>query len=182
MSRNLSIVHIHVFIWLLILSFVSLAKSEQMVISELNELPLDENNRLQSHWLLYSNTETCKSAMKSYWQDDETSLRNVAALEGNANSIMFSNSVLNKSSCTFICLERGTLDDHISYALPIKTYFHESNMNVKGLHKFFLKSCQAVELGFILYEVPVAEIYWVDSSGELKYLMDINSGEQSTVW
>ena len=90
--------------------------------------------------------------------------------------------MLNKSSCTFICLERGTLDDHISYALPIKTYFHESNMNVKGLHKFFLKSCQAVELGFILYEVPVAEIYWVDSSGELKYLMDINSGEQSTVW
>lgn len=157
-------------------AFILLVHAE--VISNLHQLPLDENNRLQSHWLLYSNTGVCKDVINKAWLPHHT-LRNLAPMDGPVDSLLF-NEPTNENSCNIACLEKGTLDHHIPYVLPTRLFSYVDD--IEAAKDFISTECQSIEMGYILHEVPVAEIFWLNSAGKLQYLMDLHQGEQKTVW
>lgn len=161
---------------LVILAIIFEQVASKFVVSSLNTLALDENNRLTDHWLLYSNNDQCARRIQGAWsrRADYTG-RMVAPFDGEAFSQFFSDSSAD-DTCYAVCLERGSLQGHLPYLFPHYQYKGERDLSS------WIDDCQRVELGFISYAPHDATIYWRSFDGEMINVGDLRRGERNTIW
>jgi hypothetical protein len=147
------------------------------IITDLSQLGYDKNDRLDSHWLLYSNTESCRKVVEEIWNRPahRFKLREIAPADGQAFVQIFGEEPHN-DRCLSACLERGTLKEHMPYVLPTRK--HNSTT---GLNTFFAKQCQTAEIGFIIHGFE-ADVVFIDDAGKESVISTMGSGEEHTFW
>lgn len=149
------------------------ADVSQSIFTELSHLPLDENDRLEQHYLLHSDNLECSAAITDRISRNEFLVRRVAPVGGKLATLYFGQT---SSPCSAVCLTRGTHISSLGDPLPQHLYAGGD------LDEWISKKCQRVEIGFILYAAEEAETYWVNSSGELHLVGSFLAGERNTAW
>jgi len=156
------------------------------VISDLRSLPVDENDRLTTHWLLYNNHQICHEIAEREWAIyGDPPFYSIAAVEGEAEDLLFADFLSNdennasKSDCKFVCLELGTLNEHIIHPLPTKVH---KAVNYKAFNDWMNKQCLSAELGMISYNENKANVFWVDPNGNENPAGTLSYGERHTLW
>ena len=149
----------------------------QKDISSLSQLPLDENDHLESHWLLFG--EKCGNKVSTAWDKSPIALRNIALA---TNKALGEISLINgrESECVAVCLERGTPSTYIQYPFPESIYIESDGDN---LEDWIFTKCQQMEIGFVSYHHNPATIFWVrPEDGERIPISDLLYGEKNTFW
>lgn len=159
---------------LLLSTFVLAGFAAATVFSELSNLPLDENDRLTEHFLLFAGNEECTQKVN----DLELSFRDKAEVTGALKSIFFGEDV--NPSCALACLERGVHQEQMPY--PIQTQIIQ-DIDPNGIDYWTNQNCQQAEIGFLSYYEEVLEVRWIrPDTGERMKLSDLRRGERHTSW
>jgi hypothetical protein len=154
-----------------ILGAVALVSSAVNVISDFNELSYDENDRLTTNYLLYTGGSSCDI------REDYLDYRPVYQLSPALSSTFFESNPVSGDRCGAVCLQRGTLREHIPHPLPKYTA-----SNLTSVYDFVHEHCQPVEVGFLSYNPNVATIFWIDSRNRRVSVGTLKHGEKNTVW
>mmetsp|Transcript_16540 Transcript_16540/g.42377 ORF Transcript_16540/g.42377 Transcript_16540/m.42377 type:complete len:363 (-) Transcript_16540:35-1123(-) len=140
---------------------------EASVVSaaSVNELPVDESNRLSSHMLLLGPGSKVKAATAQDYQRVHTELQVVVA-SGELAALLPENEDDNIMSVG--CLERGLPQGLVS----ADTLVHPAAIqatDAASLEKWIRSNCAAVEVGFINYMAVEVELLWVSSTGAMSH-------------
>lgn len=84
-------------------------------IENILDLPVDENQRLAFHYLLYPHSRLCAGIVEEVWKNTSPRLRIASAVTSAVAEILFNSSNLkdptlnlfSENSCPAACLERG---------------------------------------------------------------------------
>ena len=163
----------------LFFALICQTSSQSEVINDLNDLPIDESDRLKSHWLLHSNNPTCSSVVRQAWQRD-FKFRTVAAASDNVLSLLV-DKPLALNSCYVSCIERGTMNTHIQYLIPERST-NLIELNEDDRVDWIRDTCQAAEMGFLSYLKYDLDINWINPNGERLFIAKLEPGERNTFW
>mmetsp|Transcript_11210 Transcript_11210/g.15418 ORF Transcript_11210/g.15418 Transcript_11210/m.15418 type:complete len:498 (-) Transcript_11210:80-1573(-) len=157
------------------------SESATDIYTSLDELPLDEEQRLLDHHLLYLDLPHCYHAY-SEERIGKPAFRHVAKVSGLLAFQMFAiniSSARDSTSlpCAAVCLERGTRLDHILHPLP-----KHINRDGSNIPSWVSQKCQRAEFGFISYADNPAVIYYVPADGEEVMLNRLEQREKHTSW
>ena len=106
--------------------FCSAGALESNVVSNLSDLPFDENDHLNAHILAFPASGPCGALMKA--QIEATFLYGhvPVAVEGDAAEKLFGSNIPIKPSavtdCPAVCLDSGVDSSLVAYPLPEKYY------------------------------------------------------------
>lgn len=165
--------------FLLLFGLALAIRGSSETITLLNQLPLDENNRLDSHWLLYSDNDACESQMRLSWDSGVPSeFRKLARVGGEAARAFFGDNQGPKD-CHGVCLELGTLDSHVVHPLPMHRF---PNAESKNLVEWLKEECQAVEVGFVNNAPNDAIMFWINHAGSRVNVGNLGRGEKLSNW
>jgi hypothetical protein len=143
--------------------------------SNLNQLPLDENNRLSSHFLLFAGSEICESEVN--YAGMNLAMRHIGKASKSLKESFFGSL---EAECSLVCLEKGTFFEQINYPLP---YQINKIVNIDQVDLWILNNCQQAEVGFINYRENRGIIYWINyNTNERVELNRFDTGERSTSW
>jgi len=163
--------------------FCSAGALESNVVSNLSDLPFDENDHLNAHILAFPASGPCGALMKA--QIEATFLYGhvPVAVEGDAAEKLFGSNIPIKPSavtdCPAVCLDRGVDSSLVAYPLPEK-YYNPENETHQSLEQFVAsKSCGRVEFGFINYSGKDLALYWVNGDAET-YMYPFLQKERNT--
>mmetsp|Transcript_1625 Transcript_1625/g.3400 ORF Transcript_1625/g.3400 Transcript_1625/m.3400 type:complete len:556 (-) Transcript_1625:37-1704(-) len=160
------------------------AANDVSTISSLDELQVDENNRVSSHYILYP--EGC-----NYYPSQAfvPSLFKAHAVKGAAQDVLFSDLPPESSieNCPAVCVERGVQQHLAGAVLPHRYYTPEQKaagrLRNQDYEMWFGNACSKVEVCLLNYydrENPLV-VYWLKTDGSRVYQFDLSWGEQSTV-
>jgi hypothetical protein len=163
----------------LFLIFLGTVRSTQHFRTK-EDLPLDENGRLESHWLLHTENPSCRELVRKVWvATGDNSLREIAGIDDKLARDIFGED-FDINGCSMACLERGSSFEMMTHIFPEQKLIQAANVDmVQG----FLRQCQKVELGFISYHQNPLMIYWIDiRTGERVEVGTVNQMERNTAW
>lgn len=167
-----------------VFGFISLSNANEEIVysfNSLNDFPLDENNRLREHLLVYPESAHCQN----FFSDESFSkidLRNKASLpmELLAQFLGSDKDEVKSDSCPFVCLERGTHIDSLVYPIPTLVNLGGIGTNV---NEWLRENCQKTEIGFINYHHNDANIFWYNEAKDLEVNIGrLGWGERNTSW
>ena len=144
-------------------------------ITNLSELPLDENGRLSSHWLLFP-SGSCEKYIEDTWEDSGFELRSLASISGELENLFFPDN--STAECEAVCLERGTPYDYLQHYLPLQL-FQGSQVELRG---WIHSNCQKTEFGFISFLKNEAIVYWISPENKRIKISNLLRGERNTFW
>jgi len=196
------------FAYLVLFALFSSASSLQL--SKVDDLEFNADDRLESHWLLYSH-DKCEhnhrftDAINSGSID--TNHRRIASISGDLENLLLgvkevahtTSSTANQ--CSAILLTRGQAMDKLANAIPEHT-FHmkidkedtEQSAQVMGFTgigsaskktvslRNWLDESGRAEIGWISYHPGVATVYWINDDNEYIKSGTLKYGERNTVW
>ena len=129
---------------------VSTVPGSVPVLTSINDLPLDDNNRLAKSHLLYLDTEVCHARFSSLL---DLEFRTTAAMSIEFANQYFDNSANNANSiqnashsCSAVCLEIGLKSSHLLHPLP---FLKTEEANHDGINKWVRDECQKKEVGMV---------------------------------
>lgn len=140
-------------------------------ITDLGELSYDENDRLISNYLLYTPGPNCNI------RKGELAYRTAHPLSDELTSTFFGSNPASYGKCGAVCVQKGTLREHIPHPLP-----SHLGTNLTDVYGFAHENCQKTEVGFLSYNPNVATIYWVDKGNRIVPVGTLKYGEKNTVW
>jgi len=168
------------------------------IISNLNDLPYNSDNRLAKHIFAYP-TGKCATLI-----NEETSIHDgqwghtFMELDGEAYTSVFGHLDVDTTKgvpkeaqtfhdCTAVCLEMGTPQSVVARPLPHR-YWNKGTKNdeeeiipVNSIERFLTSdSCGQVEYGFINYHTNIIKLYWIGNDGKPLFNQDIGVGERET--
>jgi hypothetical protein len=146
------------------------------IISDLKELPLDDEKRLADHWLLFPNTDVCKNLISTIISSTYFEFRQIGAVEDSAYDAYFSDAKV--SSCPAVCVERGTEPELLPYVMEDKIFLGNGEQEFRS----FIEGCQKAEAGWVSYLDEVLTLYWIDGKGKRVQAGTLKKGEKNTVW
>ena len=164
---------------------VSIDAVETSVVSNLAELPFDENDHLASHMLAYPASGPCNELMKSHIAVNHLYNHVPVAVAGDAASQLFGDNIPREAvaitDCPAVCLDRGVDSSLAPYPLPEK-YFDPKNKESHQKFSDFLasESCGKVEFGFINYSGKDLNLFWVNGNGEESFMYPFLQKEKNT--
>jgi hypothetical protein len=152
------------------------------IYSNQNELIYDDNDRLQSNWLLFNQNEQCADFTRELWSARrDNGKRLVGGVEGEFAKKLFGKDI-NQESCQLACVERGSMKSLAHAVFPESVH----NVDIKDLRSaqsWLFTECQRMELGMVSYHKEPIDVYWVDTSTQQpKKCGDLLYGEKHTLW
>lgn len=153
-----------------VLAFATSLSLVSGLVSDLSTLPVDKNDHLKSHWLLYTNG--CSELLRHVDHSEHLVLRKSSLMTDDLAALF-----LDKySPCIAVTLERGTPKYQLQHVLPQNIF--------SGIIGFgdWLRDCRKAEVGFMHFHPNVVAINWVNNKGERVPLITIASGERNTFW
>lgn len=155
-------------------------------ISSLNELKVDENNRVSTHYILYP--EGC-----DYYPSQAfvPSFFEAHAVTGAARDVLFADVPPESSidNCPAVCVERG-VEQHLAGAVLPHRYHHPTTRPNGRLFKnrdfedWVANSCTRVEVCFLNYHdrANPLMVYWLKQTDNSRvFQFDLKYGEQHTI-
>ena len=169
-----------VFDFVLLLTVLALVQS--LVVNDFSALSFDENRRLTNHWVLHSNNPLCSSHVTRAWKEvgSPEDIQQIGAVDQAALSALFGTQDPTQS-CQVVCLEKGTLDTQLTYALPERKFevFYDQH---QATVDFLQVNCRQAEVGFLSFLPHVVDIFWINFDGEKLLLNELEAGERYTFW
>jgi len=169
----------------IILPFFGLADAlESAVVSNLADLPFDENGHLLEHVLAFPASGPCGALIEA--QTGMTFLfdHTPIAVEGEAAAKLFGSTIPSEaaavSDCPAVCLDRGVDSSLVAYPLPEKYYDPENKLHQTFGAFVASGSCGKVEFCFINYSGKDLALFWVNSNGEETYMYPFLQNEKNT--
>ena len=150
-----------------LLACISIASS--FAINSLQEIPLDNNDRIVGNFILYTASESCPAP-------SNLAYREALPMSSDLEAQFFGTNPSSYGDCAAVCLEKGTHFDHLLHPLPQHVGKH-----LKDIYSFAFENCQQSEVGFLSYNENVADIYWMNN-GRRVNVGTLRKGEQNTVW
>jgi len=155
------------------------------IISNLDDLPYDENDHLASHILAYP--ATCSSLIEKVLPDGPNLYQHIPiAMEGEAATALFGDKMPDSTitdilQCPAVCLDRGVDKSLVAYPIP-ESYWNPTENNDHSTFPSFVSSlsCGRVEFGFINYSKNVVSLNWVNNEGHKQYLYPLERMEKNT--
>jgi len=144
-----------------------------LAISSVDELAFDENQRTVENYVLYSGNAACISTI----EEDTLDYRRAYALSDDLSARFFGANPAAYGNCAAVCVQRGTLIDHLFHPLPELT-----GRNISSVYGFAHENCQKTEVGFLSYNTNPANVYWVNSRGKRSLVGSLLKGEKNTFW
>ena len=163
------------------------AETSRKVISNLADLPFDENGHLSSHVLAYPASDPCSALVEAELPSEEDMYLHIPiAVEGDAADALFGDRLLSEhpitdvTQCPAVCLVRGVDSSLVAYSLPEKYYDPKQNEEHTSFRDFVSSySCGRVEFVFINYSPKTVSLYWVEGNGEKEYLYQLQRNEEN---
>ena len=155
---------------LIVLALALVAAGAESIISSLEQLPLDENDRLATNALLYPNTNACRAKMSNIYLD----YRDKFAISPELAEQYFGKGY---NFCATVCLEKGIMPEGFLHPLP-----QQVNGDGMNIRQWINANCQKVEIGFVSYNENNALTYWIDDNGERRQINTLKYGERNTQW
>ena len=148
----------------------------------LNDIPLDENDRVLDHWLLYLDNKECNSNILAALYRTNPDLRRVAKLSFPIISEFFTDESNEESNCSIVFLERGADFKNIIHVLPEDKLIINSETS-DDLIDEYIRDHQKVEVGFASHYPQDLQIYWIDEAQHEKIKLGLlKKGLKNTVW
>ncbi|KAL7526649.1 hypothetical protein ACHAXR_001581, partial [Thalassiosira sp. AJA248-18] len=162
------------------------AAAGYQVISDLSNLPYDENGALSSHILAYPASDPCSSLIEAQMPKGGDLYRHIPiAVEGEAATALFGDRLQNEESpitdvtqCPAVCLDRGV--DSSLAAYPIPQYYFNPKEHTDIASFVSSLSCGNVEFGFINYTPKTVMLSWVNKQGKKHGLYPLERMEKNT--
>lgn len=142
-------------------------------ISSVSELHFDENQRTAENYLLYAGDAECTATIAG----NQLDYRPAFELSSDLASSFFGPNPSNYGNCAAVCIQRGTLTEHVLHPLPELT-----GKNLSDVFSFAFDKCQKTEVGFLSYNANPAHVYWVNSRGKRSLVGNLLKGERHTFW
>jgi len=142
-------------------------------ISSTNELNFDENQRTAENYLLYAGDARCTATIEGNSLD----YRPAFELSTDLASKFFGPTPSSYGNCAAVCVQRGTLQEHLLHPLPEYT-----GKNLSSVFSFAFETCQKTEVGFLSYNANPANVYWVNPRGKRSLVGNLLKGERNTFW
>ena len=142
-------------------------------ISSTNELNFDENQRTAENYLLYAGDARCTATIEG----NNLDYRPAFELSSDLASEFFGPNPSAYGNCAAICVQRGTLQEHLLHPLPEYT-----GKNLSNVFSFAFETCQKTEVGFLSYNANPAHVYWVNPRGKRSLVGNLLKGERNTFW
>lgn len=154
------------------------------VVSNLADLPFDENNHLSAHVLAFPASGPCGTLIQAQIQGRHLYGHDPIAVDGEAAEALFGSRIPSEASavtdCPAVCLDRGVDSSLVAYPLPEK-YYNSEDESHKSFGEFLAsKSCGRVEFGFINYSGKDLALYWANHNDEDIYMYPFLQGERNT--
>ena len=179
---------------LLLLAILSQTNSFEVtafdIISQLSDLPYDENDHLATHVLAYPASGDCSGLIENAMPEGPNLYGHMPiAVEGEAATALFGDKVPSEddtitdiTKCPAVCLDRGVDSSLVAYPLPEKYYNPTENKEHRGNFDNFVSSlsCGRVEFGFINYSPNTLSLYWVNNEGVKSYRYPVERMEKNT--
>jgi hypothetical protein len=140
-------------------------------ITDVNQLSFDENDRLLTNYLLFTDGPQCNIA------PDELDYRSSEAISANIASRYFGSNPADYGNCAAVCLQKGTHRDHVFHPLP-----NYVGTNLSSVEYFGQQTCQPTEVGFLSHYNNIANIYWVNHRNQRVKVGTLKKGERNTIW
>lgn len=139
-----------------------------LALSSLTELSFDEFDRLTHNYLFYTDTALCKKTFSEL--DYRIGMPLSAELAGEYFGA-------DATSCSAVCVQRGTHKDHVMHPLPMHV-----GTNLMNVYNFAFENCQKAEVGFLSYNHNLANLLWVNQHNRRVKVGTLKYGEKNTVW
>jgi hypothetical protein len=181
MKRNSLFIFIFTVLSLLRFS-LAFEDGELWVVNDINNLEFDANNRLDAHWLLFSDNARCREEFSAAWgeRNFENDKRYIAPMSAEIDMKFFGKTAADES-CRAVCLEKGTLDTHLFHPLSNALFEGEEKME-KTLAEWIQDTCQFIELGFVSYNANDIIVNWINHKGKPMQVGVLKRGEKNTMW
>mmetsp|Transcript_3610 Transcript_3610/g.5486 ORF Transcript_3610/g.5486 Transcript_3610/m.5486 type:complete len:510 (+) Transcript_3610:200-1729(+) len=154
------------------------------VVSNLADLPFDENNHLSAHILAYPASGPCGALIEAKLHAPFLYGHDPVAVEGEAAEALFGSRIPSEASavsdCPAVCLDRGVDSYLVAYPLPEKYYNPEKDSHETFENFVASKSCGRVEFGFINYSGTDLALYWVNGANVETYMYPFLQKERNT--
>jgi hypothetical protein len=158
---------------------------DTFLCSDLSQLPLDENLRLNDNWLLYLNTPACRDLAAAAWARLSPAFRRLASIPPAVAAAYFANSTdtAGVEHCVAVHLNRGMRQDYLLHVLP-KDKLVVAPDAAPNTFEDFLSDRNRVEAGWVSHaEGRAFKIYWTEPQSKKKIFNgDLTYGERNTVW
>lgn len=171
----------------LLLNFISRSKvvaevkEKKIYFNEKSDIPLDENRRVESNWLLYSNTPICETFAHKIWNHNlHNAERELAGISNSLGSAFFGNNS-DPDECQMGCLTRGAPENYMTYLFD-DDVFSSSGKEFDDALKWLDDRCQRCELGFTSHHPNKINIYWLNVDDERHLVGELIAGESNTQW
>jgi hypothetical protein len=169
--------------WLVVASyvaFISICFGQKPIqsFSELSEFDVDSSERLRYQYFSFTGGEECSDLIKGL----SFNMRQPVYVSGNASLLLFQHTSPH-AACQYLCMERGTHIDHVTYPLQKQYFYTESSVDaIDNLADWYDRNCESQEIGFILYGARDATLYWIDQRNRRVDVGRLGRGERNTVW
>lgn len=150
------------------------------VTSLLDDLPYDENGKLETHLLVYP--ENCATTVALEFRHEHYYGRVLRPVAGPAQDAYFSDTVHASprriEDCRMACVDRGVDKSVVQYTMPEK---HYDPAEFKMARDFLRERCEKVEFGFLSYHDRPVDLYWIrPADGERILNRKLEYGERKT--
>ena len=194
-------------IFLLLLSLVVINSNE---LNSIMHLEFNEDDRLSSHWLLYSHDKCAfNNRFPKLSEELVSEHRKIASISGDLENLLLGSKVVEfassstNQSCSAILLERGVHKEKIHNPLPESTFHMTIDSEITGLEtvtgftgtgvgsenkksmtlRDWLARSNKAEIGWVSYVRNVdLSVYFIDDDNNRIFSGELQYGERNTVW
>ena len=155
-----------------------------IVINDTSSFIVNEDLRLESNWLIQTNSPLCKSLNVI---DDLSRtydhLREIGTLSEKYASEFFEMDYPSTNVCILACVDMGVPIHLVNQIFPERKYvIEEKDYDFKAVTKWFTKQCMRREVGFLSTLDNNVTIYWRKNSNERVFTGEFEKGERNTAW
>jgi len=144
------------------------------IVQSIDDLSLDEEDRLSSHVLLYNGGVKCDKSLS------RISLAERKIIKASPELMeLYIKGQPGPNECQLVCIERGMHYSHLKHPLDHQMTTISTDNDILA---WLDRSCQAAELGLISYLDNDASVFWVDFTGNYVPGGILSPGERNTFW
>lgn len=170
----------------LCISLLSLISVSSLVFDTLNDFPLDQNDRLDSHWLVHSNNPACENTVNRILSSGVQLVgRQIAAATDDLATILYRpaesfDPASYMNSCYLACLDLGAPYPYHVHVFPDKIY--DATEYSREVNNFIRQSCQRIEVTIVSFNENPVHVFWLNEPlNEYKLVSTVDYGERHQV-
>lgn len=131
----------------------------ESVVTDLQNLPLDSNDRLADNWLLVLDNPHCRDSFRNALSETVTDYRKIAVYSQEISDSFFGNS---ETLCNAVCLVKGTSADLLQYALPSNMMVVLEGQDSDG-HIYDWISGNLIPIFYLIFDSTYISVYKLHS-------------------